>query len=141
MQLCKYEQATSKSGAPCTHSLMEPDGPASLMLHESPTAPTNIHEAETFKSMEFTADAGVIPDTEGVSMVDYFRLIFDDWLLNLIFTETNRYADQYVQRERVYLGAYPKAQTHDWKKCAFTLKEWYAFLALIIGMGLLYAFE
>ena len=78
----------------------------------------------------------MIPDTDGMAPVDFFRLMFDGDVLNLIFTETNRYASQYLEREREHLESHPKARAHDWKKKELTIKEIEAFLALLIAMGL-----
>ena len=71
----------------------------------------------------FTADPGVIPNTDGMAPIDFFRLMFDDRVLNLVFTETSRYASQYLEREKEHLESHPKARAHDWRKTELTIKE------------------
>ena len=87
------------------------------------------------RSSEATLQAtpGVIPDMEGKSPVDFFRLLFDEHVMQLIFTETSRYADQYMEREKVYLDAHPNARAHEWHRTALTPKEMDAFVTLLIA--------
>ena len=68
--------------------------------------------------------------------VDFFRLFFDDHVMELILKETSRYAEQYLERERDYLATHPHARAHEWRKQPLTLKEVEVFIALLIGMGL-----
>ena len=68
--------------------------------------------------------------------VDYFRLFFDDRVMDLILQETTQYAEQYLEREREYLETHPHARAHEWRRQPLTLKEVDVFVALLIGMGL-----
>ena len=79
---------------------------------------------------------GVIPGMSESSPIDFFRLFFSDRVLDLIYTETTRYASQYLEREREHLAKHPQARAHDWRKTPLTRKEVEVFLVLLIGMGL-----
>ena len=65
--------------------------------------------------------------------VDFFRLMFDERVLDLIFNETNCYATQYVESEKEHLDTHPIARAHEWRKL-LTIKEIDAFIALLIAM-------
>ena len=52
---------------------------------------------------EFTTTSGVIPDMEDKSPIDFFRLLFSGQVLDLIYRETQRYIDQYREREKEYI--------------------------------------
>ena len=84
----------------------------------------------------FTATAGVIPNTDELTPVDYFRLFFDERVIELIFTETRRYAQQYLAKNRQHLDSHPHARAHKWTKVTLSRKEIEAFLALLIAMGI-----
>ncbi len=71
----------------------------------------------------------------GKEPIDFFRLLFDDRVLDVIFTETTRYAEQYLEREREYLQQHPHARAHDWRRAPLTCKELEVFLALLLAMG------
>ena len=77
-----------------------PAGTPPHTTHQHTTQPSNATLSSGLCPPVFTAHPGVIPDTDGMAPVDFFRLMFDGDVLNLIFTETNRYASQYLQRER-----------------------------------------
>ena len=83
----------------------------------------------------FSGSPGVVPDMRESSPIDCFRLFFDDSVLELIFTETTRYANQYLERETEHLQTHPQARAHQWRRAPLTMKEVEAFLALLIGMG------
>ena len=84
----------------------------------------------------FTGTPGVVPDMAGKLPIDFFRLMFDDRVFNLILTETTRYAEQYIEREREYLDQHPNARAHDWQRNPLTLKELEVFLSLVLAMGI-----
>ena len=66
--------------------------------------------------------------------LDYFRLYFTDRVLDLIVTETNRYAEQYIQQEGDNLRRY--SIIHQWVP---THKdEICALLGLLALMGIVY---
>ena len=83
----------------------------------------------------FSASSGVVPDMNESSPLDCFRLFFNDRVLELIFTETTRYVNQYLERVTEQLQAHPQARAYEWRKSPLTMKEVEAFLALLIGMG------
>ena len=76
---------------------------------------------------KFTGSPGVIVGMEEKSPVDFFQLFFSSQILQLIHTETRRYAQQYLERERErereHLEQHPKARAHEWTRIPFTLKE------------------
>ena len=118
--------------SPLQHSTpqLSPNRPISHQQHSSTTTSSMISPPS------FTASPGVIPDMEGKSPVEFFRLMFDDRVTDLIYSETSRYANQYLERERQHLDTHPHARAHDWQRNPLTLKEVDAFLALLIAMGL-----
>lgn len=53
------------------------------------------------KNFQFTKrNRLLVPIPEGNEPVDYFKLIFNDEIINLIVTETNRYAEEIFLREQ-----------------------------------------
>ena len=64
--------------------------------------------------------------------LDYFRLYFTDELIDLLVSETNRYADQYMDRNNVP----PHSPVHMWTPT--DRNEMCAFLGLSILMGIVY---
>ena len=95
---------------------------STTMLEQSPPA--------------FTASPGVIPNMEGKEPVDFFRLMFDEQVVDHILDETSRYALQYLEKEKEHLASHPNARAHDWNKYPLTRREIEAFLALLIAMGI-----
>ena len=73
---------------------------------------------------------------EDSAPIDFFRLFFSGRVLDLIHSETRRYADQDLEREREYLQEHPRARAHEWRRAPLLLKEVEVFLALIIAMGI-----
>ena len=73
---------------------------------------------------------------EDKAPIDFFRLFFGGQVLSLIHTETQRYTEQYLQREKEHLEKHPKARAHDWKRAPLLLKEIEVFLAIIIAIGI-----
>lgn len=84
----------------------------------------------------FTASPGIVPSMKGKEPIDFFRLMFDEHVVDLILTETNRYATQYLKQEKKHLHSHPNARAHEWHKTEFTAKEVEAFIALVIAMGI-----
>ena len=72
---------------------------------------------------------------EGKDPIDFFRVLFDDRVMELILTETCRYANQHLEREKDHLDTHPNARAHEWQT-TLTCKEVEAFLALLIAMGI-----
>ena len=94
-----------------------------------------------FRLSKLDAWRNSIPYSMVVSMedkdpVDFFHLLFDGQVLDLIHKETMRYADQYLEREREFLQEHPKARAHEWRRYPLTSKDVDVFLALIIAMGI-----
>ena len=84
--------------------------------------------ATTMRSApDFTATPGIIPNMGGRDPVDFFQLMFDDCLLDLIFTETTRYAEQYLERKKEHLESHPNARAHDIRNNKLTWMEVEAF--------------
>ena len=77
-----------------------------------------------------------MPGMESKSPLDFFRLFFSREVIQLIHTETRRYAEQYLERERDYLQQHPKARAHEWTKHPILLKEIEVFIAIVIAMGI-----
>ena len=68
-------------------------------------------------------------------LVDFFQLFFTQPVIELIHTETNRYAQQQLHGKEKYLENHPHARGNDWLKHPMTLCEVKPFLALLITMG------
>jgi len=79
----------------------------------------------------FTATSGptinVLDDTTPLDVLKHF---LTDELIDLIVEETNRYADQYINRETIS----SESRVNDWK--AVTTEELWNFLALTLLMGI-----
>ena len=139
-------EATSPSLATAASSRPSPSPPSALYHatpQSSPHPPIFYHQNSASSNAmsqlsppSFSATPGVIPNMEGKSPVDFFRLLFDSRVIDLVHTETIRYAGQYLEREKEHLDAHPHARAHDWQKQLLTHKEIEAFLALLIGMGI-----
>ena len=84
----------------------------------------------------FDASPAVVPDMTDKAPVDFFRLFFDERVIDLILTETTCYADRYLGREKEHLDTHPYARTHDWRRAPLARKEVEVFLALLIAMGI-----
>jgi hypothetical protein len=70
----------------------------------------------------------------GQPPVEYFRLFFDRQIFELLFTETTRLAEQYLEMEREHLASHPKARAHEWRRHPLTWKEVEVFIALLIAI-------
>ena len=65
--------------------------------------------------------------------IDYFKLYFTDAVIDIIYKETNRYAQQYIAANGPNLR--PKSIVHSWTPT--DAKEINAFLGLCILMGII----
>ena len=92
-------------------------------------------DRQTDRQTTFSGTPGVVPDMAGKLPIDFFHLMFDDRVLDLLLTETTRYADQYLEREKEHLDQHPQARAHDWQRAPLSLKELEVFLALLLAMG------
>ena len=52
----------------------------------------------------FTATPGVVPDMESSGPIEFFRLFFDEEVLELLHSETTRYTNQYLEREEEHMA-------------------------------------
>ena len=69
--------------------------------------------------------------------LDYIQLFLTDTFIDLIVTETNNYAAQWIQSHQVYLQTYPKSRVHQWIKQGNTSREeMKAFLSIVMNMGI-----
>ena len=83
----------------------------------------------------FTGSPGVVPEMENRRPIEFFRLYFDEEVLELLHSETRRYIDQYLEREKEHLEQHPQARAHEWRRAPLTMKEVEVFLTLLIAMG------
>jgi len=74
---------------------------------------------------------GVLIDTTDYQPVDYFKYFFPDQLFDLIVTNTNLYASQFLQNQ-TDLGTH--SRYHKWRET--NSNEMQAYIALQIAMGL-----
>ena len=123
------------TSSPSLSPMQSPSTSAPPTLDDT-TASSATSTTTTSRALHFTATPGIIPNMEGRDPIDFFRLMFDDRILDLIFTETTRYAEQYLEREREHLESHPNARAHDIRKNRLTCKEVEAFLSLLIAMGM-----
>ena len=84
----------------------------------------------------FSATPGVVGGMENKSPTDFFRLFFSEDVIKLLHTETVRYTEQYMDREKEHLQEHPQARAHEWRRAPLLLKELEVFLALIMAMGI-----
>jgi hypothetical protein len=82
----------------------------------------------------FSATPGVVPDMTRQPPVEYFRLFFDRQIFDLLFTETTKLAEQYLEREREHLPSHPKTRAHEWRGHPLTWKEVEVSIALLIAI-------
>ncbi|GFR99620.1 PiggyBac transposable element-derived protein 4 [Elysia marginata] len=68
---------------------------------------------------------------EDTSPLDYLKLMVTDEMVASLVTETNRYAEQTLEDKKLS----PKYRFRQWTPV--TLNEMWAFLGLIIAMGLI----
>ena len=71
----------------CEHPLPACSPSHSPMQLSTPTSPSpEASPSQGINPPEFTAQAGIIPNTEGMTPVDLFQLFFDERVIDLIFT-------------------------------------------------------
>ena len=95
-------------------------------VEEGNFTPTDI----PFQGVE--AINGILP--ENPTALDYFKLYFTDTLIELIVTETNRYAQQFIEKERNSLKRY--SIVHQWVPT--TPDEISALLGILTLMRIIY---
>ena len=120
-----------------TPSLQSPSSNPLTVRGNNPYTHISIHNVLLrMQKPVFTGTPGVVPDMDGKLPIDYFRPMFDDRVLNLILTETTRYAEQYLEREEAYLEQHPTARAHDWRRNPLSMKELEVFLSIVLAMGI-----
>jgi hypothetical protein len=62
--------------------------------------------------------------------MDFFYLLFDEGMWDILVTETNKYAQRRIENENLK----PYSRLNDW--CDVTVDEMKVFFALVIAMGL-----
>ena len=70
----------------------------------------------------FTGTPGVMPGMEDKSPLDFFHLFFTREVMDLLFSETQRYISQYLDREAEYLEQHPQARAHMWHRSPLMLR-------------------
>lgn len=66
-----------------------------------------------------------------VDPIDFFQLLFDDEVINLLVLETNRYAEQFFTN---FPGRLSEKYYQEWQPC--TPARMKAYLGILIHMGL-----
>lgn len=89
--------------------------------------------------MPFTGATGLKhPPDSGAVPLEYFKLFFTDVIINKIVQETNLYAEQWIEGHGDYLREKSRSVVHVWIKQGKTsVKEFYAFLGVILNTGLI----
>ncbi|GFS10328.1 PiggyBac transposable element-derived protein 4 [Elysia marginata] len=82
-------------------------------------------------NLPFTGQSGLQVEMEDTSPLDYLKLMVTDEMVASLVTETNRYAEQTLEDKELS----PKSRFRQWTPV--TLNEMWAFLGLIIAMGLI----
>ena len=92
-----------------------------------PNKPT---EAESFP---FTGKPGItIPVDRKWTELDYVKLFIDNNIVNIIVTETNRYAQKYLEKK--YSS---QAERNNYGRYPFTTDEFWAFFAILIYQSII----
>ena len=84
------------------------------------------------RDFPFTGNSGVQVPTAGFEPIDYFALFINDDLLNCFVTETNRYADDFIDSTDLRRNS----RANDWKDT--DLNEMKQFLGLLFLMGIIH---
>ena len=105
-------------------------------MHISFNFPSGSSESHSTTKPPFTLTPGVVPVMTSEDPVDFFNLLFDEEVKNLIHTQTTLYAEQYMRKKREHLEQHPKARANDWQRNPMTPKEVDILIAVLIGMGI-----
>ena len=74
---------------------------------------------------------GNCPPLKETLLVDFFHLFVTDGMLEEVVTQTNLYAQQYLDAHDLV----PKSRKQQWKSAQHDIVELKKYLALVIGMG------
>lgn len=90
-------------------------------------------------NIQFVGNPGPKRIPAGVNdPIDYVQLYINQQVIDLIVTETNRYATSWIESHQDYLQRFPKSRVYRWIKVGNTTSdEIRAFLSVIINMGLI----
>ena len=90
-------------------------------------------------NVEFTVNSGPrIHLARDSDPIDYLQLFITNFSLDKIVTETNRYAQQWIEGHQDYLVQHPHSRVHSWIKQGTTNRaEIKALLSLCINSGLI----
>ncbi|GFN91337.1 PiggyBac transposable element-derived protein 4 [Plakobranchus ocellatus] len=83
------------------------------------------------ENLNFSGPTGLQVAMEDTTPMDYLRLMVMDEMVLSMVTETNRYATQTLAHKELS----PNSRFHRWMEV--TLEEMWAFLGLIVSMGLI----
>ena len=81
---------------------------------------------------EYSHSAGCNHDCQNATPLDFFKMLLTDDILDIIVTQTNLYASQFISTHNLS----PRSRVHGWSREPFTPDELRKFVALIIVMGL-----
>ncbi|GFO04045.1 PiggyBac transposable element-derived protein 4-like [Plakobranchus ocellatus] len=82
-------------------------------------------------NLPFVGRTGLLVDVGGDTLLDYFSLMVDDGMITNLVEETNRYAGQTLRGKTLS----PRSRFQQWMEV--TVGEMWAFLGLIVAMGLI----
>ena len=82
---------------------------------------------------EYTQEAGCSVPLERESPLDFFSLLFSKDMMQQIVTQTNLYAQQYIETHEHG----PHSRARQWSKEMHEINQLCRFLAIIILMGLI----
>ena len=80
----------------------------------------------------YSLEAGCSASVVGENPIDFFSLLIDDTMLQTIVTQTNLYAQQFIESHELA----PHSRVRYWSKAVHDMNELRRFLAMIIVMGL-----
>ncbi len=93
-------------------------------------------EIESESDTEFSEDYGMMEEVSAnseddvINPIDCYRHFITDEIIHLMVRETNRYAEQHVQKEKLT----KRSKTLQWRPT--TNEEMFRFLGIILEMGL-----
>ena len=83
------------------------------------------------QNISFTGEPGIQVDTKGFEPIDYFRLFFNDDIINYLVIETNRFAEQFTRDNNLKR----RSRAHKWYPTdPVEMKQ---FLGLTFLMGII----
>ena len=83
----------------------------------------------------FSETPGLVTDISGKTPGEFFDLLFDEAVMTNIQVETNRYAEQYIQKKEDHLQCHPHAGANAFRGKPIVLSELKILFAMIIMIG------